>query len=425
MCRTKTCLCFTIAMLVALLIQQPATVSAQRTAPRPSATARAASQGFKPSTRLRPSNVNRPSQSSASRSSGSGNGVARNNSSANRSSRSNSSRNYSGQNRSQQFNNRPYSSSRQLYGNNFGSAGFGNRTVFLGGGFNTPYYSPYLYGNTFGGFGGFGVPLYRPNYSTYGTYLNTGGPLSGFGAGPIDSSVAGQAFNRLGNGQPVVPNQQNPNTALELENLRLQLELEKAKRQLAERNQAPQAQVQQTLKPAIGTADNNDVVEQLGLAAIIETNELAEASQLKGERAFRSGNYGQAARFVDLATSLDEANGKLQLFATQAHFANGEYSEAFDSLQAASALLSPDDLAYVVDNFKLFYGQNDFVSQTRALSTYLQQSPSDADAWMLRGFQYGALGYPDAASKDFAKAASLGGDRKMIDMLQKRFVPAK
>ena len=144
---------------------------------------------------------------------------------------------------------------------------------------------------------------------------------------------------------------------------------------------------------------------------------------LKAERAFRGGNYGQAARFAGLATSLDESNGNLKLFATQAHFANGEYREAFESLQTAASLVSPDDLGFVVDNFKLFYGQNDFVSQTRALSTHLQQSPSDADAWALRGFQYGALGFPEAASKDFQKAASLGSDQSLIDLLQKRFAP--
>lgn len=298
------------------------------------------------------------------------------------------------------------------------SRGFFPQTSF-GFGFQTPFYDPFLpaYRPSNNGFRSF-VPAYVTYGNLFsGTVLNVGPSSSG------GSSVAAEALQRLANQQPVVPNQ-NGNAAQEAEILRLQIELEKARQQLALQNQqgpaAPPA-VQRTLKPAV--ADNQDVIDQLGLAAIIETNDLASASQLKAEQAFRSGDYGKAARFADLATSLDESNGKLMLFASQAHFANQEYSEAVDALKSAAAILETksEDLSFVIANFKLFYGQNDFVSQIKQLSNRLKQFPDDADAWLLRGYQYGALGHPAAAKKDLQKAKHLGASASLADQLLIRF----
>lgn len=326
--------------------------------------------------------------------------------------------------RQQRFNHHSFYSSRSLAGQG-GIPIYGNRNRFVGPSPNAPFYDPYLYGNR-----GviLGAPLYQPVYGTFGTYLSFDGLQGGtapLGAGRVGSSVAAEAFQRLANGQAIVPGQPDPNSALAAENLRLQIELEKARQQLALQNQNQNLPVQQTRKPAIADGgDANQIaktVDQLGLAAIIETNELARDSQLRAERAFRGGQYGKAARFASLAVSLDESNGKLVLFASQSHFANGEYREAAESLALAISLLPSDDLGFVIENFKLFYGQDDFVAQTRALSEHLQQSPRDGAAWMLRGFQYGALGYPDAAKQDLERARSLGVSQQSIDALESRF----
>lgn len=260
-----------------------------------------------------------------------------------------------------------------------------------------------------------------------GSYLNTGGVL---GANAIGSSVAAHALQRLNNQQQFAGDP-SLNNARDAEILRLQIELERAKLELAKQNQAQQNQAQQglvpqqTLKPAVTAptkiVNNSKAVEQLGLAAIIETNKLATSSHLKAERAFRSGDYGQAARFAGLARSLDDSNGKLLLFSSQAHFANGEYREAVDALAKASSMLKPDELGYVVQNFKLFYGQNDFVPQMKQLSAHLKQTPNDSNANLLRGFQYGALGFPIAAKKDLEKARTLGASRELTDVLLANF----
>jgi len=274
------------------------------------------------------------------------------------------------------------------------------------------YPPPYGYGYNNGFNNGFG---YNPNYSTYGSVLNNGGGV--LNSNVVGSSVAAQALERLRNQQAVVPVAPAQNSARDAEILRLQIELERAKQALAKQQQTAQQNQTQTLKPPIQERprqSNQDVVDQLGLAAIIETNQLAAASHLKAERAFRSGDYGQAARFYD-------SNGKLFLFVSQAHFANGEYREAAAALTKANSILPPDEMGWVVENFKLFYGQNDFVSQIKQLSAHLKQSPSDARAWLLRGYQYGALGYPDAAKKDLDRAKELGASAELVETFLTRF----
>ena len=367
------------------------------------------------------SNSNRGGQSRGNR----GNG----NSSRGNQGNSYGSRNGS-RNNSQRFNHHSFYPSRSVVGSGhrYSPGHFQGHYVPLrpfgyvdpfGYGYGGLAYPPvYGYGFNQGFNGGFGN--YNPAYSTYGFQLNNGGVLN---SNVIGSSVAAQALERSRNQQAVIPTVPADNAARDAEILRLQIELERAKQALANQQQ-PQQQRTQTLKPPVDEVpqqSNQEVVDQLGLAPIIETNQLAAASHLKSERAFRSGDYGQAARFSGLARSLDESNGKLLLFASQAHFANGEYREAAAALTKANSILPPEEMGWVVENFKLFYGQNDFVSQIKQLSSHLKQSPSDARAWLLRGYQYGALGYPAAAKKDLERAEELGASSELVEIFLARF----
>jgi tetratricopeptide (TPR) repeat protein/Ni/Co efflux regulator RcnB len=332
----------------------------------------------------------------------------------------------------QQFNHHSFYPSRSVYGagHRYSPGHFRGNYIPIspygygyGSGFGGPIVGVPVYGNSFGyGYVNPQFRTYNPAFATYGTYLSTGvGSAGVLGSDAVGSSVAAQAMERLRNQQQVGP-EATVNAAQEAEILRLQIELERAKQQLANQNQAQQ-KPQQTMKPVVvppppqPQATNSEVIDQLGLAAIIETNDLASSSHLKAERAFRSGDYGQAARFVGLSRSLDESNGKLTLFAAQAHFANGEYREAAAALKKAHSILEPNQLGYVVQNYKLFYGQNDFVTQMQQLSNHLNSSPEDARAWLLRGFQYGALGYPEAARKDLTRAKDLGANADLVETL--------
>lgn len=357
------------------------------------------------SSRRPPQNFNRGGQTR-------GNSSGRNRSSSRSYSQSSS------RNRSRQFNHHSFSPSRTVTGTGFSTGHFRGVYVPL---------APYGYSNSFRsvtplGFG-FGGPIYQDPYALGFGYSNPGFQNFNPAYSTYGSSVAAQALERHRNQQQIVPPVQSANDPREAEILRLQIELERARQALANQQQ-PQQQQTQPLKPPVQDApspSNQEVIDKLGLAAIIETNQLAAASHLKAERAFRAGDYGQAARFSGLSKSLDESNGKLMLFASQAHFANGEYRESVAVLTDANSLLQPEEMGWVIENFKLFYGQNDFVAQMKALSAHIKQSPSDADAWMLRGYQYGALGYPEAARKDFARAKEQGANSDLIETLINRF----
>jgi len=392
------------------------------------------SRGYGPSAAARPGGGQRSSSYGGSGQSRSGRGNGNSSRSYQSQGRSNGSRSYSSNNSrnrssSQRYNHHSFYPSRSVIGTGhryspghfYGSyvplRSYGYVNSF---GFNGIPVDPYGYGYNNRGFNP-GYGNYNPAYATYGSYLNNNGGV--LNSNVIGSSVAAQALERSRNQQSVIPVDPALNADRDAEILRLQIELERAKQALANQQQ-PQLQQTQTLKPPVQndpTQSNQEAIDQLGLAPIIETNQLAAASHLKAERAFRAGDYGQAARFSGLSKSLDESNGKLLLFASQAHFANGEYREAVDALTKANSLLPTEEMGWVVENFKLFYGQNDFVSQIKQLSTHLQQSPTDSGAYLLRGYQYGALGYPDAAKKDLQRAKELGANIEFVEASMKRF----
>lgn len=323
-----------------------------------------------------------------------------------------------------------------------GLGGFNSFGVGLGGlnGFGgSVYYGSYpvfpnsvfrqSYGANFNNFNNLNAGLntrLNPAYSTYGSFLGNQPGVAG--SSIVGSSIAAREFQRLQELQQQQRIEANFAAAndRERELMRLQLELETA-RAMLERERLMKPPIP-PVSAEIGAAAPADpakqaIIDQLGVAPVIEASDLAAETQLKAERAFRSGDYGQAARFAGLATSLDESDGKLKLFAAQAHFANAEFAEATSMVAAAAQQLEPVELGWVVENFKLFYGQNDFVTQTRSLSSYLNQNPTDASAWLLRGYQYGALGYPDAAKTDLAKAKELGFDAAIVDVMLQRFAP--
>jgi hypothetical protein len=333
--------------------------------------------------------------------------------------------------------------SRPVYPRSFGNV-YGN---VYGGGFNQGF-NPYR--NRYGSGIGFSTSLYSPGfvspgYSRYSTYYGLpygyGGYQSNYNQ-PNFTQPFGYSPSNYQHGyqlqvQPNYNNTNNNYSNSQIELLRLQLELQRLRElEAAQRNaqqvQAQPAQVQfqpeaqqpdlmPPANPVEPNPDNQAAIDELNLAPIIDGGQAAGTSQHRAEKAFREGRYGQAAQFADLAVSLNEENGMLKLFASQAHFSNGNYSDAASALESAGQSIDPQQWSYIVDNFRLFYGKNDFVSQTRALSDHLARNPNDVNALMVRGFQFGALGYPEAANKDFDRALSLDANRQFINRLKARF----
>ncbi len=150
---------------------------------------------------------------------------------------------------------------------------------------------------------------------------------------------------------------------------------------------------------------------------VILTKAAALSSQQRAEAAFRDGRYEEAARLARQSALLDQENGLVFLFASQTQFAIGNYDQAAADLLAATELLPSDQWSKVVKNFRAFYGQNDYVTQTDRLTQHLVTRPDDFNARTIRGFHYGSLGYLSSAKNDFLLALSVNPNDRLTNRL--------
>ena len=98
----------------------------------------------------------------------------------------------------------------------------------------------------------------------------------------------------------------------------------------------------------------------------------------------------------------------------------GNFQQAVADLNFATNKLPSEQWSYVVKNYRNIYGQNDYVSQMDVLAKEIAKNPQDYALRTLRGFQFGALGHPKAATKDFEGALSV----EPADLLTQRLMPA-
>lgn len=152
----------------------------------------------------------------------------------------------------------------------------------------------------------------------------------------------------------------------------------------------------------------------------INTNAAARSLQQRAEQTFRSGDYNEADRLATQAVRLDSENGRLLLFAAQTSFSIGNYTNAADYLEKATAILPSDQWGSVVQNFREFYGRNHYVSQTEQLNEFLNRYPEDYNALAVRGYHFGLLGYAGSATRDFDRAVR----SNPTHALTKRLLPA-
>ena len=155
--------------------------------------------------------------------------------------------------------------------------------------------------------------------------------------------------------------------------------------------------------------------------SVIRTNPNAVRSQKLAEESFKAGKYDDAVAYARQAKRLDGRNGLVHLFAAQTNFASGDYEQAVIDIGNASRLIPSDQWNYVVKNFRQFYGQNDYVAQTDELSAHIGQNPMDINGHILRGFQYGALGYEKAAAADLQNALKIEPDNDLASQLMVTF----
>jgi tetratricopeptide (TPR) repeat protein len=104
------------------------------------------------------------------------------------------------------------------------------------------------------------------------------------------------------------------------------------------------------------------------------------------------------------ASAADPANGKLQLYVAQCHFAVGEFEQSAATLSKAFQLLPPEQWGLVIENFRQFYKRNDYVKQFEQLLSFTEQSGQQQLGAALQAYHYRYLGHPDAAAEQLQVA---------------------
>ena len=157
-------------------------------------------------------------------------------------------------------------------------------------------------------------------------------------------------------------------------------------------------------------------------ATATPTDELSKPNQLLAEAAFRNRDYRRAYEQVARAISRDRDNGYLWLFSSQVNLANRQYVDAAQDAGLAMKLVPRKDWFWMIENFREFYRNEDYVTQVKQLSQHIQTNPQDSHAHALRAYHYLGLGYPNEAMKDLKTAQTLApGDqwtKLLIDYVQ-------
>ena len=128
---------------------------------------------------------------------------------------------------------------------------------------------------------------------------------------------------------------------------------------------------------------------------------------LQSLQLFSSGDYKNASRVALHAMLEDPGNGQLKLYISQCQLANGDYEAAAAHLYDGLSRLEQEQWGGVVENFRQFYKQNDYVPQFDKLVKFAQENPDAAYAYSLRGYHYFYLGHPEAAEKQWTKALEI------------------
>ncbi len=149
---------------------------------------------------------------------------------------------------------------------------------------------------------------------------------------------------------------------------------------------------------------------------------MSKADQLLAEAAFRESHYPAALEGVQRAIARDRDNGRLWLFSAQSHLALDKYSEAIQDIGVAVRVLDRRDWYWVVEQFREFYRNEDYVTEMDRLTQHVESNRDDAAAVGLRGYHYAGLGYIDAAIADLKKAASLAPEEPLYSKLLARLV---
>ena len=164
-------------------------------------------------------------------------------------------------------------------------------------------------------------------------------------------------------------------------------------------------------------SDEYDNYDAAVAVAVVPTNERAALFQGRAEQAFRAAQYGEAVRESNHAVIEDGQNGLVHLFAAQTLFAVNDYDAAAAAIHRGLTLADRKDWGFIVDNYKKFYTNDDYVAQMNRLIEAIEKYPEVPSLRFVRGYHYVFLGHKDAALKELAKAVELDNLNPMANEL--------
>lgn len=141
--------------------------------------------------------------------------------------------------------------------------------------------------------------------------------------------------------------------------------------------------------------------------------------------AFAAGDYQSAVEAAKRAAAADTSNGKLQLYLAQCQFAVGDFASSADALTKAFEVLPQSQWGLVIENFRQFYKQNDYVPQVEKLLAYSEQSENQAIGQTLQAYHYHYLGHPDVAANRLRAALANPNPPQLSLELKKVILPGQ
>jgi len=163
-----------------------------------------------------------------------------------------------------------------------------------------------------------------------------------------------------------------------------------------------------SVAPAVIVAPQSQPTHSHGPGSPATSGGTASEPGYKGaaEAAFRSHHYEEAIESAKRAAKETPRDGRVFLFLSQVHLAVGEYRDAAGAARLGMSLLPVEDWGYIVENFRDYYHDADYVAQVARLQRFIKENPDRADARLLLGYHWVFLGRSDAAQRDGYFAAA-------------------
>lgn len=137
---------------------------------------------------------------------------------------------------------------------------------------------------------------------------------------------------------------------------------------------------------------------------------LADRYVTLGDLYFRVGRYDRAAESYRRAVDLDPADANLRFILSDALFAVGRYAEAADAIRDA-ILLDAGLVESRADKRSFYAVAGDFDAHMVAITRWIETHPTDADAWLVLGYNRVFRGELDAARDALIQARDLASEQ--------------